>query len=1196
MSTHQHVTTNSKATTNGPASTNPFNAVFDDNLSESEDEWWEDEEDRSKKAGAEATSLRITKWPVPPQSHLLDEPISEGSSCSTTGRRYSVQKPIREKSTRRQKKQNARAGIKVITTVTRHKALTPVLVQSSESKAQQGRFVDLAALRALNGDLSAKGNDSSFKQNISRNAFYENESTPGPLYQRSRKQTLEDEAANMSQDRLNASPAKSISGLSPADRPIVIGLSIPSTNKNGRTHSTQSANSASSNLLRSYEQQTPTAVTPETPTIIITPAQDTSLWSMLGKSGMRATSSIYSQAPGREIHSDAASNVPSVPQIPAAHLEEERARLAGMKSYFSPDSDDSPMWGDRSATKSRVTSTCTVFEEDESPVMFRKGRVRSMSGGSVSVRHPSMSTIGTRRQSTGWWNYITTPFMTRSNTFAHRGITTEPVPAVPDLVVAASKAQAESRDEKVWEKEFSPLTPPTTTTIKSDHWWEADSKKRHVQMTPDLRDTRHKVEASTGTLPLIIPEIGEFSAADSPGSFAGSSHQLRRGDTTSTMHTTLISGVSPNDREIPMVFATPPIPSQDGPILKTAVVPVSDTHNPNNPTPVATVSTTRGSTAVSTPPPPYSPSPARLKRYRPIFPPDHALSTHYFSSTAPVTRYPPSPAPLSPGLQAAMTSQGSIPLSDVPLTPASRRPTNLNSGYPSLHPRHEYSSQEFAPPPISKKTRKAEAKRRRHEKEDALAHKAGGLWRGRGCISNRGCYGRGGAEGRKRRRWYIVLIVFFLSLILLAVVLATQLVRKSSTVEEPSRWLNLTGFPPILTGLSTVIAPVNFEADTGCVFPSTQWSCSLPKELQSTIVPHKSDQPHFLLRIQWDNSTEANKTFANVTQQSAKSRRSAAGNPVTARQFVRHVLLKARQAVTIISTPTPPSYAEQFFLGNSTDGVISKDKAGESTPFYISMLDTASLNPNTTTSLAKRQKKNSTSDFPDIGSVIPAPSLAADGTAAPANLLPFPSQQPIRLFDRGLPTEHYSFYTYYDRSIFLKSIKSLDGSNLGTGEVPDDRNGGAKGGEAKFRCTWRETRFLVQIWTRKNGTSRLLNSTRSSIQNIDTAQTPAPVNLTQAAQDFTQPGSFPYPVTITIDRHGGDPAKKMLYCYNVDDRRGLIVKSAQLHEENRGFGGSLINKAPGLFGNVSDPTLGGFDGGSGGCACKWRNFEDVIRV
>ena len=70
----------------------------------------------------------------------------------------------------------------------------------------------------------------------------------------------------------------------------------------------------------------------------------------------------------------------------------------------------------------------------------------------------------------------------------------------------------------------------------------------------------------------------------------------------------------------------------------------------------------------------------------------------------------------------------------------------------------------------------------------------------------------------------------------------------------------------------------------------------------------------------------------------------------------------------------------------------------------------------------------------------------------------------------------------------------------------------------------------------------------------------------------------------------------MLYCYNVDDRRGLIVKSAQLHEENRGFGGSLINKAPGLFGNVSDPTLGGFDGGSGGCACKWRNFEDVIRV
>ena len=377
-------------------------------------------------------------------------------------------------------------------------------------------------------------------------------------------------------------------------------------------------------------------------------------------------------------------------------------------------------------------------------------------------------------------------------------------------------------------------------------------------------------------------------------------------------------------------------------------------------------------------------------------------------------------------------------MSEVPLSPPARRPINLNSGYPVLPARQlevPVSGEHYGLPP-TKASKKAEAKRRRHEKEDAIAHRAGGFWRGRGCVPSRGCYGRRGAEGRKRRRWYLFLIIFFLALIILIIVLAITLHRKSNTVTQPSQWLNLTGFPPIFLGLSTVIAPVNIETNTGCVFPATQWSCDLPKELQSSVSPNQPNQPNFFLYLQWDNSSATNATFANVTGN--KNLVTRAGNPVSAGQFMKHLLLKARDIVTFSPNPAPPTFAEEFFLGNTTDGIVSDNKAGEPTPFYVSFLPSL----NTSTSSVKKRQFSSLEDveltaefdevlderdtdpFPNISQIIPGPSLNSDGTAAPANLLPspLPLQQPIRLYDRGLPTEHYGFYSYFDRSIFLKRL------------------------------------------------------------------------------------------------------------------------------------------------------------------------------
>jgi hypothetical protein len=104
------------------------------------------------------------------------------------------------------------------------------------------------------------------------------------------------------------------------------------------------------------------------------------------------------------------------------------------------------------------------------------------------------------------------------------------------------------------------------------------------------------------------------------------------------------------------------------------------------------------------------------------------------------------------------------------------------------------------------------------------------------------------------------------------------------------------------------------------------------------------------------------------------------------------------------------------------------------------------------------------------------------------------------------------------------------------------------------------------------------------------------------ATDFTAPGSFPYPVSITLDRHGGDMNKKGAYCYKMDPSGdGKIIiddESPQVLLENRGAGGIQINPAPsklnlpsgGNAGGTFDPNAGGIDGGTGGCSCEWRNW------
>ncbi|UKZ87858.1 uncharacterized protein TrAFT101_003632 [Trichoderma asperellum] len=476
-----------------------------------------------------------------------------------------------------------------------------------------------------------------------------------------------------------------------------------------------------------------------------------------------------------------------------------------------------------------------------------------------------------------------------------------------------------------------------------------------------------------------------------------------------------------------------------------------------------------------------------------------------------------------------------------------------------------------------RKDYKIERKRLRHEKEEKMARRAGGLWRGRGCVPKKGCFGRPGPEGRKKRRIWCCIIGFLLLLIIiLAIILGIVLSRhhgsgnQSSTpapgeTQSPpssppkpsplpsSIWVNLTDYPAMPTGVLTFVGPNNTVAKSDCTEPSTLWSCSLPKDSQASVSPFKPNQPTIIFQIQWDNSTDKAWNVPNGAPPTPISKRGGSNSKSTIDGFNPE--------------PSPPTFDEMWFLGETTDNIQSSQKAGEPTPFFISILESL----NDTVKLPSLSRRATASDILNISDIIFPPDLKADGTPAPAVMLPNPVQQPVRLFDRGLPTEHYGFYTYFQRTIFLKSVTALNKSS--EGNVPADENGGCSEIEANHLVTWAETRMLVQIWTRKlNSTGSLLPSDGS--EGIDNSP------------QLVQPGTMPYPVTVTLDTHGGDPDHKVVWEWPMDDRQKLNTNAPELLGNNMAAGGTWINHR-----GSGNATFGGFDGGTGGCKCQWVNWS-----
>ncbi|KAH8128265.1 glycoprotease family-domain-containing protein [Trichoderma asperelloides] len=523
-----------------------------------------------------------------------------------------------------------------------------------------------------------------------------------------------------------------------------------------------------------------------------------------------------------------------------------------------------------------------------------------------------------------------------------------------------------------------------------------------------------------------------------------------------------------------------------------------------------------------TPPSPSSKKHAGAAiKYQAVFPPGHHLHTQVPQTEVP-HNVASAPAPVAPVM------------------------TTVPVAY-TTHAAHTAA-------PIAASTAAAPTTSRlRHEKEEKMARRAGGLWRGRGCVPKKGCFGRPGPEGRKKRRIWCCIIGFLLLLIIiLAIILGVVLSRhhgsgsqsstpapgESQSPSSPSKpsplpssvWVNLTDYPAMPTGVLTFVGPNNTVAKSDCTEPSTLWSCSLPKDSQASVSPFNPNQPTIIFQIQWDNSTDKAWNIPNGAPPTPISKRGESNGKSTIDGFNPE--------------PSPPTFDEMWFLGETTDNIQSSQKAGEPTPFFISILESL----NDTVKLPSLSRRAAVSDILNISDIIFPPDLKADGTPAPAVMLPNPVQQPVRLFDRGLPTEHYGFYTYFQRTIFLKSVTALNKSS--EGNVPADENGGCSETEANHLVTWAETRMLVQIWTRKlNSTGSLLPSDGSE-------------------------GTMPYPVTVTLDTHGGDP----------DHKVKLNTSAPELLGNNMAAGGTWINHR-----GSGNATFGGFDGGTGGCKCQWAN-------
>ena len=1045
--------------------------------------------------------------------------------------------------------------------------------------------------------------------------------------------------------------ASKASTLSPSDRAVMIGISVAPEDLADHNISNDAtpAEPESSGSGRHAISRRPSVK----PSIVVTPARGKAPWSdevdeliQPPRRKARATSSVYSQGQQNGVLVIDSSIVPPVPPLPP----DARKHNAGF--YQSQGEQPAPF-------PSRVVSSSTVFDDDDD-LDIRKRPGTGESQLRILTKQASFDSVATRHRSRGWWDHIVTPFWPRSPmTFkissptipalpnAHR-----PTEARHDCdrptshMVSPKTAEHESvrsghtswtdmsldiecekraldLEEQARSKSLVPELPRATNTQLSPFGHEGfgAASEYYEACLYDMHSPEPYFKCQNHTcLPFqvgITAVLGgqKSTAAGAMNTDAVPREVIERQNTEPSQllaaqqapknrfSAAFREAVAPESRPVSEetviedLDATPAVEeARVAPIVR-APEPIPAAHSlpPDNERQHAGISEQSPPLLPPEPmpqqPPAYSPPRQERppRRYVAVMPPDQPNRLEH--SVSPATPTP--------------STQRHVLRDTLSTAEVSRYNTEPQlAGTTNMHNRYHENSETNRPGTTLADLYPPPRDAGRSQKTWDIREKDTQAPRDHGSKVLRGfdrCFGREKKPMSKKKKWMLIaLAIALLLMVIMIMVLAMTLTRKGGpgrTVPVQTTWLNMTGYPPIPTGVSTIVQPKAVSEVSGCIVPSTMWSCELPKEEQQALSSGAADQPNFRVEIVFQNGTNgaiANASSINRRYYGGNNKRSPRHmvNLVSAGDYIRNRMLQARDALSEgldSPSPSPPSQEDQTFIGNTTDNnTVPFD--GEYTPFFMSFMSPTKL----PSSLLKRQSGNSTDNtanlFPDLTKSIPPPDTNPNGTATAAEFLPYPTAQPLRLYNRGQSTEHYGFYTYFSKSIFLKSSAPIDSNSNNNSSVPDDQYGGAEEDAASVRCTWAQTRFLVQIWTNKGFVaSSQVSDTSSAISSSNSTNVTA-----SSANDFQAPGSFPYPVTIKLDRHGGDMDSKLLYCYGIDDEERPIASQKKLQIEDRSFGGTLVNPTRGPFESVNvtlaDGGPGGIDGGSGGCECQWNNF------
>ncbi|KAK0790701.1 hypothetical protein LTR91_004264 [Friedmanniomyces endolithicus] len=959
--------------------------------------------------------------------------------------------------------------------------------------------------------------------------------------------------------------------VSPSDRAITIGLAVPFGAAPEHTASPQSGSA-----YRHHGKEV------QTPTIIITPAKEDFdiSYSPEEQSYDRPASSLYSRytncAPRQADHG----RTPPVPPLPL--FVNRQAPRNSARTVFEEDTLP------QNSQNANAISVCTLFEDDDTSNLQPRS----------ANRLTSQSHLSTPRRSRGWWNIVTSPFSATSH--SNLPFWRSPGPSSSSSSNFDEGARLRILDE--------PSSMGTSAQLHSGELF--------TDRTVEVEELRSALPLDTGSVRPVVPKRSDTApgALDTGGAgvniYRVPSQGLAAGyyDVNRRFPSLVVEGSgaggagaglngwSPSwsvarkegevrgidddaverldpkhDEEGPFadVHETTPEALDDGRVHNVFTTPSEQELQGTNTTRPAAIRNDTNATLLSN----FSPLTAT-----PTVEDAHIATFMGPQSTnGELREVQLTPARVrSPPEASSVVTPASYATHNAPLPAPHTAGFSEKAPYrPSLHTRTDSSGsrglgmtdgeKELYPPP----------------KAFVISQPRLGTDRF-GQLTIRGV----SKEDRRpyvpwyRRMLWPLAFTAGLMLVALVVLLVMFIPQAHHDMAVEAEWLNLTGFPPLPTGVATVIQPRAVKEASGCVRPGGLWSCAMPSGHASI-----GAGPDFRFEIRFRNGTLA----SNTTQ---LARRSAVAT-AHASDLVRR---DSWAASLFAASPAVPSRADQQFLGQYTDNV-SLPYEGEQTPFYISLLDPVTLTGHS--SIKERRQSSSPYPYPGTTSTntttnatttaatsIPRPALRSNGRPAPLVLYPYAGSQPLRLFNRGQDTEHYGFYTYFDRSLLVSNL-ALNTPSAGNPAVATTSTPLAN---ASAACTFAQTRLHVQLWTRR--------PTVSSLGGAYAMDLPA-ANTT--ANDMAGSGSFPYPVTVTLDRHGGQAKQKGVYCYGLDQDEKVLESAGVWVDEDRGFGGGIVNAAavPGSGNGTAalgkrdgeGQGYGGIDGGAGGCSCQWRSGQ-----